>query len=154
MATEPKAEHGSAQAIYYDGCSCDICRNKEKAIDRLVNGFSYINWEWAKAAMKEQNDECYNWPMWSTLFIPKDSADTRMITALLEPLKCTCNDKENCECDNGNFNNSGWQAVGKTGIMGREFDGELLLGINGAGYSFNAEHWSKLYDALGYHWHN
>ena len=32
-------------------------------------------------------------------------------------------------------------------------DGELVLGINGAGYDFYSDHWSKLYDALGYHWH-
>lgn len=47
----------------------------------------------------------------------------------------------------------GWQDVGGTGIIAREFDGELLLGINGAGYSFFDSHWQRLYDELGYTWH-
>jgi hypothetical protein len=48
---------------------------------------------------------------------------------------------------------SGWQDVGSTGIIAREFDGELLLGINGAGYDFYESHWTRLYDELGYTWH-
>jgi len=48
---------------------------------------------------------------------------------------------------------SGWQAVGDTGVMAREFDGELLLGIDGAGYDFHEDHWIPLYLALGYGWH-
>ena len=48
---------------------------------------------------------------------------------------------------------AGWQDVGSTGIIAREFDGELLLGINGAGYSFFDSHWLRLYDELGYSWH-
>lgn len=47
----------------------------------------------------------------------------------------------------------GWQEVGDTGILARELDGELLLGINGAGYSFFDSHWLRLYQALGYSWH-
>jgi len=48
---------------------------------------------------------------------------------------------------------SGWQDVGGTGIIAREFDGELLLGINGAGYDFYESHWRRLYEELGYRWH-
>jgi len=47
----------------------------------------------------------------------------------------------------------GWYDVGSTGIIAREIDGELLLGINGAGYSFFDSHWVLLYDELGYSWH-
>jgi hypothetical protein len=55
----------------------------------------------------------------------------------------------------------GWEDVGDTGLIAREFYGDLLLGINGCGYSFygNIElgerdgHWPRLYDALGYSWH-
>ena len=51
------------------------------------------------------------------------------------------------------FADSGWQEVGDTGILAREFDGHLLLGINGAGYDFYERHWMTLYRALGYEWH-
>jgi hypothetical protein len=48
---------------------------------------------------------------------------------------------------------SGWEDVGGTGLIAREFDGQLLLGVNGAGYSFYDSHWRRLYEALGYEWH-
>ncbi len=48
---------------------------------------------------------------------------------------------------------AGWEVVGSTGIWAREFDGHLLLGINGAGYDFYSSHWVRLYDELGYSWH-
>lgn len=48
---------------------------------------------------------------------------------------------------------SGWQMVGDSGVLIREFDDELLLGIHGAGYDFFEAHWAPLYDALGYQWH-
>lgn len=51
------------------------------------------------------------------------------------------------------FYASEWQEVGDTGVYATEVDDQLILGINGAGYSFHAEHWSKLYEALGYRWH-
>ena len=43
--------------------------------------------------------------------------------------------------------------VGETGISAFEIDGELVLGINGAGYDFYEHHWIPLYEALGYGWH-
>jgi hypothetical protein len=48
---------------------------------------------------------------------------------------------------------SGWQDVGDSGFIAREIDGELLMGVNGAGYSFHDSHWLRLYDELGYSWH-
>ena len=51
------------------------------------------------------------------------------------------------------FADAGWQEVADTGIYAIEIDGELILGIDGAGYDFYTNHWAKLYDALGYHWH-
>ena len=47
----------------------------------------------------------------------------------------------------------GWRSVGSTGLLAREFDGMLLLGINGAGYDFYDSHWRRLYEELGYSWH-
>lgn len=58
---------------------------------------------------------------------------------------------------------AGWQKVGETGLLALDLDGdELILGINGAGFSFygNVETgdrtgiWARLYDALGYEWHH
>lgn len=55
--------------------------------------------------------------------------------------------------ENAYLADSGWQDVGSTGIIAREIDGELLLGINGAGYDFFESHWRRLYEELGYSWH-
>ena len=48
---------------------------------------------------------------------------------------------------------SGWEDVGGTGFVAREIDGELVLGVNGAGYSFLDSHWVRLYDELELKWH-
>lgn len=84
--------------------------------------------------------------MWSTLFVPKEIADERNIEILLKTIDA---DDEELVC----FRDAGWQAVAETGIYAIEFDEELLLGIHGAGYDFYAQHWSRLYDALGYRWY-
>lgn len=47
----------------------------------------------------------------------------------------------------------GWQRVGDTGFLAREIDGNLVLGIHGAGYGFMDEHWIPLYRALELRWH-
>jgi hypothetical protein len=47
----------------------------------------------------------------------------------------------------------GTQEVEDTGISAFEIAGELVLGINGAGYDFYEHHWIPLYTALGYAWH-
>jgi len=47
----------------------------------------------------------------------------------------------------------GWRAVADTGMLARDFDDELLLGVHGCGYDFFEAHWEPLYDALGYQWH-
>ena len=48
---------------------------------------------------------------------------------------------------------SGWQDVAGTGFIAREFDGHLCLGVNGGGYDFVEAHWTPLYHALGFTWH-
>ena len=74
-------------------------------------------------------------------FIVNDSVDKRRIKALLKPVE-----DEHDEL-------YGSQEVGDTGISAFEIDGELVLGINGAGYDFYGHHWTPLYNALGYEWH-
>lgn len=60
---------------------------------------------------------------------------------------CRIHDEE-CQLDD-----DGWQKVGKTGLIAREFDGHLILAINGGGYDFYDAHWIPLYRELGYSWH-
>lgn len=40
------------------------------------------------------------------------------------------------------------------GILVWDTEIGTMIGIDGAGYSFFDEHWSKLYDLLGYAWHD
>jgi hypothetical protein len=47
----------------------------------------------------------------------------------------------------------GWMDVGGPGFIAREFDGYLMLGVNGCGYDFVESHWTKLYQELGLNWH-
>lgn len=47
----------------------------------------------------------------------------------------------------------GWEQVGSTGLLAIELQGDLYLGVDGAGYSFYGAHWIPLYLALGYSWH-
>lgn len=84
--------------------------------------------------------------MWGTVFIPSDMVDCRRIEGLLRPINASDEEEQA-------FADADWREVAETGIYAVEFDGELLLGIHGVGYSFYDHHWSKLYDALGYHWH-
>lgn len=48
---------------------------------------------------------------------------------------------------------AGWSDVGDTGIIAFDHDGDIFLGVNGAGYSFYDSHWIPLYKALAYEWH-
>lgn len=49
---------------------------------------------------------------------------------------------------------TGWREVADTGILMIDGpDGGVYLGIDGGGYSFYDDHWTPLYVALGYSWH-
>lgn len=77
--------------------------------------------------------------------MPTNHMDVLNIEKLLRPIEHDELQIDDLSCE--------WQEVGETGIYTVECDGELVLGINGAGYDFYTSHWAKLYDALGYHWH-
>jgi hypothetical protein len=79
--------------------------------------------------------------MWGTMFLVNDQVDKRRIQALLHPVTDEEDDLYGC------------QEVGQTGISAFDIDGQLVLGINGAGYDFYEHHWIPLYEALGYGWH-
>jgi len=139
--------HGSKAFSTHGGCRCRRCEKKREAVTRLVDSFSGIPAEWI-ADLAEHDGTFLPLPMWSTLFLPKDAADVRAIKRLLRPLAV-----EDKGSDLAALAEAGWQAVADTGILAIEFREELLLGIHGAGYSFYAEHWEPLYNAMGYHWH-
>lgn len=118
-------EHATGHAIYYAACHCDLCESKRQAIEQLVDSFSHLSSDlMAKIAPD------LPLPMWGTLFIPKNSCDARNIQKFLRPI----------EDDADELYGSPWQEVGDTGLYATEIDGELVLGIHGAVYSFHAEH--------------
>jgi hypothetical protein len=121
------------------------CGPRRDAIRKLVDGFSHISFDWLQE-LAEHRGEYLPLPMWGTLFIPKESADVSNIKKLLVDIQP---DNE----DDDEFASAGWQEVADTGIYAVDFDDELLLGIHDAGYDFYSYHWARLYDALGYRWH-
>lgn len=109
-----------------------------------MDGLSHIPRRWMEELIVHRG-EVLPLPKWDTLFIPKDSSDARNIDRLLRALSSGEPEKPLAD--------AGWNLAGDTGVLAIEYDGELLLGIDDAGYDFYNEHWVKLYDALGYHWH-
>jgi hypothetical protein len=114
---------------------------KLEAVERLVDGFSQIPTDWVKIIAEKTGAEFYG-IMWGTMFMVNNPFDRDHIKSLLR----TVEDQED--------ELYGSQQVEDTGIYAFEIDGELVLGINGAGYDFYSHHWFPLYDALGYEWHN
>ena len=110
----------------------------QRAVRRLVENFAAVPERWARAVAKESGDEFFG-VMWGTMFLVNNHVDQERILALLRDI-----DDE----DLGTV-----REIADTGVYAWEIDGELVLGINGAGYDFYSEHWNKLYDALGYRWH-
>lgn len=125
-------------------CPCNMCKPRRDATYRLVNSFSGIPRAWVEE-LAISRDDFIRFPGWGTLFIPKED-DVHNIRELFEEI--TVENEEDQA-----FADAGWKEVGHTGIYAIEYDDELLLGIEGAGYDFYANHWSKLYDALGHQWH-
>jgi hypothetical protein len=134
--------HGTDVFNAHWNCLCDKCRPRRQAIKNLVDSFSQIPLRW----IEQLSDGTIALPMWGTLFCPNEPCDVRNIEKLLEPIEIGNEEDEA-------FAASGWQEVRGTGIYAIEFDDEFLLGIDGAGYDFYSAHWSRLYDALGYSWH-
>jgi hypothetical protein len=104
----------------------------------LVDSFSAIPTEWVKIVT---GSPLYG-IMWGTMFIVGDPVDKQRIHALRRPVTDEEDDLYGC------------QEVGQTGIYAFDVDGQLVLGINGAGYDFYEHHWIPLYEALGYSWHD
>jgi len=177
----------------------ETSQDKERAVRRLVEGFDNIPLKWAALAAEHLDEEpCYAFPMWGTLFrvsnmdrgniekllvpaIPKDAVGLiefaeehgiEIEEAEMKLLALAAADEDEIDEDeieaiatevyeawtesgdeDAALVMAGWDDVGSTGIVAREFDGELLLGINGAGYDFYESHWHRLYEELGYSWH-
>jgi hypothetical protein len=113
---------------------------KREAAERLVTGFSALPTEWVKLIAEHTGAEFYG-IMWGTMFLVTNPVDIQRIRSLLKPVT----DEED--------ELYGSYEVADTGISAFEIDGELVLGIHGAGYDFYEHHWIPLYEALGYEWH-
>src|SRR5438270_13726233 len=96
---------------------------QHEAAERLVNSFSAIPTEWVKIIAAHTGAEFYG-IMWGTMFLVNDPVDKRRIKALLKPVTNTEDELY------------GSEEVGETGISAFDIDGELMLGIHGAGYDF------------------
>ena len=117
-----------------------ITITKHEAAERLVNSFSAIPTDWVHIVAERVGAEFYGM-MWGTMFLVNDPVDKQRIHALLCPVTDEEDDLYSC------------QEVGQTGISAFDIDGQLVLGINGAGYDFYEHHWIPLYEALDYSWH-
>ncbi len=137
--------HGTDIFGFHWNCHCNKCDPRRKAVHRLVDSFSQVPSRWIEE-LSEHRNEWLPLPMWGTLFIPKESMDIRNIKKLMQPIKADIDELKS-------MRNAGWQEVADTGIYAITFDDELLLGIHGTGYDFYSQHWSKLYDTLGYCWY-
>lgn len=135
-----ETSHATCDNVWYKDCHCMQCIAMRKAVNRLVDGFSTIPGSLADRVLPE---DLAGRPMWSTIFIVLNDTDASRIRSMLTTPE-----------EGDGLEGSDWQCVGDTGIYATEVEGELILGIDGAGYSFHAEHWQPLYEALNYHWHN
>lgn len=62
--------------------------------------------------------------------------------------------REDDSNDAGMLISTGWSYIPGPNVWAFETDdGDVLLGINGAGYDFYESHWIPLYHALGLEWH-
>jgi len=77
------------------------------------------------------DSQAENWPaMWGWMFHPKEGLDEEWIRNHPE-------------------------LPAQAGFLVYDCDeAGILLGVDGAGYSFHDTHWAKLYDLRGLHWHD
>jgi hypothetical protein len=112
---------------------------------KLVDSVSVVPARWV-ADLAEAWEDSFPLPMWTSVFMPGNARDEANIRLLLRTMDVESDEERSLA-------EFGWQEIDGTGMIAREFDGELLFGIHGAGYDFLETHWSRLYDALGYQWH-
>ena len=142
---------GKHEAHGYDvfgvhwNCRCHLCCRVRESVRDLVNSFSKLPDRWIEIVARH-DDIWLPLPMWGTLFVPGDDCDARNIARL-------CRETEPSDSEEEVLLSAGWRKVGTTGILAVEFDDQLLLGINGAGYDFYEAHWNPLYVELEYSWH-
>lgn len=90
-------------------------------------------------------------PMWGTLW-----THDRITSDWVEEVQKTYTEAELEEMgdDRATLYRCGWCPLGDTGVLAFVHeDGDVILGIDGAGYDFESEHWEPLYDLLGFKWH-
>jgi len=147
-----KVGHGSDVYGFNNSCQCKKCSKKRDAVKRMVDSMSYIPYGWLEH-IKEGLAEYFPDPMWGTIWLAGDNKG-----CFEEIMKeYDLDNEEKLDEDEGEecaeLICGGWHELGDSGVFVRELDEELLVGINGAGYNFYQAHWEKLYEAVGFLWH-
>lgn len=146
LEQEPEpVPHGTSVFDVHRNCECRLCERRRTCVEELLWSFSAIPTRWI-AGLRDAWRDPIALPMWGELYLICDGS-------VAEHLRSAAVDIESDSDDLIELAYSGWQMVGDSGVLIREFDDELLLGIHGAGYDFFEAHWVPLYDALGYQWH-
>lgn len=79
--------------------------------------------------------------------MPFELRDQAGIRSLLHEIECAGDD------DLYELLDAGWSAIRGTKFLAISIEGQLLLGLYGCHSDFYIDHWSELYDSLGYDWH-
>ncbi|MEZ6128961.1 MAG: hypothetical protein R3C59_09780 [Planctomycetaceae bacterium] len=137
--------HGTSVFDVHRNCECRLCEPRRTCVEDLLHSFSAVPGRWI-AELADAWHEPFALPMWGELFLICDGSVEDHIHKVITNIDSDSDDLIRLASD-------GWQSVADTGVLVREFDDELLLGIHGAGYDFFEAHWVPLYDALGYQWH-
>jgi hypothetical protein len=101
--------------------------------------------------------------MWGTMWLVDSFIGEKLMESAIqvcEPSECENHDKnKTCDvCDDYEEMYGAWNVKDKEGYGTAayiyEIDGQYLLGIHGAGWSFYDGVWNKLYDLLELRWHD
>lgn len=142
---EPLENKLTHEDIWLKEDQSDNAKNMRQAVEKLVASFSRVPNRWVSTLLTAE-DSSAAVPMWGTCYIVNDPPAIDRIEKLMIDRSEDPDYEEDIE-------GHGWQSVGETGVVARWVDDELVLGIDGAGYSFYHAHWQKLYDALELRWH-
>lgn len=151
---------------------------KDQAVKQMVKEFQAIPQDWVRIIMEHHN-EYHALPMWDTMFIVDDwfgrtlmSKCRRMVGSKDEvnPLEGETEEEQKRiqdaidDDDDSVLQEYIDEEMGgelclldssgsPTAVFVYEVDGQVLVGINGAGWNFYDGAWDKVYDALELKWH-
>ncbi len=139
--SEP-VSHGTSVFNVHRGCNCRLCKLRRLSVLEFAGWFSAVRTKYfAEAA--EESSVFIEYPICGEVYLTSDESLDSQIRELLTDVDCKSDDM-------AKLAKSGWQAVGNTGMLAFDLDGELALSVHGYGYDFFDTHWEPLYEALGY----